>query len=153
MTDLISRWDSRFLEVAKLFASFSKDPSTKVGACIADRHNRLASAAFNGLPQRVEDSDERLHNRKIKYSITIHAEINAILLASRPVIGCTIYVWPFPPCAACASVIIQSGLARVVAPSPSSQLAERWGESIELAIMTLREAGVQINILDLEGIL
>ena len=125
MTDLISRWDSRFLEVAKLFASFSKDPSTKVGACIADRHNRLASAAFNGLPQR----------------------------ASRPVIGCTIYVWPFPPCAACASVIIQSGLARVVAPSPSSQLAERWGESIELAIMTLREAGVQVDILDLEGIL
>ena len=53
-----------------------------------------------------------------------------------------------PPCSACAALIIQAGISRVVAPAPHPQLAERWGESIELAIMAMREAGVKVDIVE-----
>ena len=57
MTD----WDTRWMAVAKLFASFSKDPSTGVGVVAVDSRKRLVASGFNGLSRRVEDSQERLH--------------------------------------------------------------------------------------------
>ena len=144
MTD----WDSRWLAVAKLFASFSKDPSTGVGAVAVDSRKRLVASGFNGLSRRVEDSQERLHNRTTRYSLTVHAEINMLISAERSLRGCTVYLWPMPPCSQCAAALIQAGISRVVAPAPHPQLAERWGESIELAIMAMREAGVKVDIVE-----
>lgn len=144
-------WDSRWLAVAKLFASFSKDPSTGVGAVAVDSRKRLVASGFNGLSRRVEDSPERLHNRTTRYSLTVHAEINMLISAERSLRGCTVYLWPLPCCSQCASALIQAGIARVVAPAPSPDLADRWGESIELAVMAMREAGVKVDILDNTG--
>ena len=141
-------WDSRWLAVAKLFASFSKDPSTGVGAVAVDSRKRLAASGFNGLSRRVEDSQERLHNRTTRYSLTVHAEINMLISAERSLRGCTVYLWPMPPCSQCAAALIQAGISRVVAPSPAPDLADRWGESIELAVMAMREAGVKVDILE-----
>ena len=70
--------------------------------------------SFNGLPQSVKDSPEILNNREQKYKYIIHAETNAILTAGRDLVGCTIYTYPFLPCPNCASVIMQSGIKRVV---------------------------------------
>ncbi len=141
-------WDSRWLAVAKLFASFSKDPSTGCGAVAVDSRKRLVASGFNGFSRRVEDSQERLHNRTTRYSLTIHAEINMLISAERSLRGCTVYLWPMPPCSQCAAALIQAGISRVVAPSPAPDLADRWGESIELAVMAMREAGVKVDILD-----
>ncbi len=137
------------MQVAKLFASFSKDPSTGVGAVAVDSRKRLVASGFNGLSRRVEDSPERLHNRTTRYSLTVHAEINMLISAERSLRGCTVYLWPLPPCSQCASALIQSGIARVVAPAPAADLADRWGESIELGVMALREAGVKVDILEI----
>ena len=35
------KWDKRFLELAKLVGSWSKDPSTQVGAVIVDDNKKL----------------------------------------------------------------------------------------------------------------
>ena len=149
----MDKWDHRFMQMARLVSTFSKDPSTGVGCVIVDDRQRIVSTGFNGLPRSVIDSPERLNNRELRLSLTLHAEQNAVLFAERPILGTTCYVWPLPPCSRCAALLIQAGVSRVVAPEPGSQLAERWGESIELAVMALREAGVQVDILDLEGIL
>ena len=37
----MSKWDMRFLGMANLVGSWSKDPSTQVGACIVDERNRI----------------------------------------------------------------------------------------------------------------
>lgn len=133
-------WDSRFLEMAMLVSKWSKDPSTKVGAVIADG-KFVVSLGFNGHPSGVADSAERLENREVKYRTIIHAEINAILSAGKPLRGCTLYVWPFMPCSQCASIIIQSGIRRVVTvPSDS----ERWAESFRCTEELFREAGVKL---------
>ena len=144
----MDKWDSRFMAMAKLVASWSKDPSTGCGAVIVDSRQRIVSTAFNGFPRRVDDDPDRLHDRRLKLALTLHAEANSVIFAERPIRGCTLYVHPMPPCSRCAALIIQAGISRVVAPAPAPDLADRWGESIELAVMAMREAGVKVDILD-----
>ncbi len=75
-------WDARFLELARLVSTWSKDPSTQVGAVIT-RGKFVVSLGFNGHPKGVTDSPGRLENREVKYRTIIHAEINAILTAKQ----------------------------------------------------------------------
>lgn len=145
---LSDKWDLRFMDLAKHIAGWSRDPSTKVGAVAVDSRKRLVASGFNGLSRRVEDSQERLHNRTTRYSLTVHAEINMLISAERSLRGCTVYLWPMPPCSQCAAALIQAGISRIVAPAPAPDLADRWGESIELAVMAMREAGVKVDIGD-----
>ena len=109
----LTNWDKRFLELAKLASSWSKDPSTKVGAVIVDDQNIIVSVGFNGFPKGIQD-DDRLNHRDSKYQIIVHAENNALMFAKRPLDGCTIYTYPFMPCPRCAGMIIQSGIKRIV---------------------------------------
>lgn len=135
-------WDRWFLDMAKFVSTASKDPSTKVGAVIVDPMKRVVSMGFNGFPRGIED-DDRLHDRETKLSIVLHAEQNACVTSQRPVDGCTVYVWPLPPCSRCASLLIQSGIKRVVSPPP----LERWRESCELSAVLFGEAGVETKMI------
>jgi dCMP deaminase len=139
----VDKWDARFLGLAEHIAGWSKDPSTGVGCVTVDQNNRVVSLGFNGLPRGVQDSEERLETRELKLQITIHAEINAILFAQQSLSGCTLYTWPLAPCAHCAAVIIQSGLARVVSTAPDLDTAMRWKSSNQLARELFEEAGVE----------
>lgn len=104
------KWDRRFLGLAKdPYATWSKDPSTQVGAVIT-KGNHQVSQGYNGFPAGVNDDAERYADREFKYRAVIHAEENAIIWAGRDLTGCTIYVYPMPPCAGCAGKIIQSGI-------------------------------------------
>lgn len=138
------KWDRRFIELAKHISSWSKDPSTQTGAVIVDQRGRIISVGYNGLAQGVEDLPERLENREIKYKMFLHCERNAIIFAGHPLDGCTLYTWPFMSCAACAAMVIQSGVKRVVAPYSEN---ERWKYEFELATAQFQEAGVEICLL------
>ena len=127
-------------------ASWSKDGSTKVGAIIANG-KKFISLGFNGPASGVDDSMIDL-GREVKLAITLHAELNAILEARRDLTGCTIYVWPMPPCAQCAAAIIQVGITRVVSCGPTEAQHERWGRDFALAERMYRDAGVTLDILD-----
>ena len=133
-------WDARFLELAKLVSTWSKDPSTQVGAVIT-RGKFVVSLGFNGHPKGVTDSPGRLENREVKYRTIIHAEINAILTAKQDLEGCTIYLWPFMPCSQCGAAIVQAGIRRVVAPEAEN---DRWAESFKFTTEMFTEAGVEL---------
>ena len=79
------KWDLRLLGLAKHVAEWSKDPSTKVGAVIADQKHRVLSLGFNGFARGVKDLAQRLDDRETKYDMIIHAERNAILFANASV--------------------------------------------------------------------
>ena len=132
-------WDRRFLQLAELISSWSKDPSTKVGTVIT-KGNKIISLGYNGFPSKIDD-DSRLLDREEKYKIIIHAERNAILFANQSLDNCTIYTYPFMPCSSCASLIIQSGISRVVS---YSTIPERWKESFELSKNLLKEAKIPL---------
>ena len=110
-------WDEYFMGLAHLSAYRSKDPSTQVGAVIVDGNHKVVSIGYNGFPRGCSD-DEFPWDREgdmldTKYAFVVHAELNAILNASRDVGGCTIYVSLFP-CNECAKAIIQSGIKKIV---------------------------------------
>lgn len=112
---MVSKWDRRFLDMAAFVATWSKDPSTQVGAVIVRPDRTIASVGYNGFPRGVSDDDARYADRSLKYPMIVHAEMNAILSAKEPLLGYAIYVTPLAPCATCAGAIIQSGIKRVVA--------------------------------------
>ena len=64
----MTKWDVRFLELAKQIASWSKDPSTQVGCVVVGPDREIRSTGFNGLPRGIEDSEERLNNREMTKS-------------------------------------------------------------------------------------
>lgn len=137
------RWDRRLLALAQHIAGWSKDPSTQVGAVLAVG-NKVIGLGYNGIPAGVKDLPARLNNRDLKLAMTVHAEVNAILMARDNVRGSTLYTWPLPPCSHCAALAIQSGVRRVVSPSPRPDAASRWGSSLRLAHVMFAEAGVKV---------
>jgi dCMP deaminase len=139
MTD----WNRRFLALAEHIATWSKDPSTKVGAVIVDADRRIISTGYNGFPRDVEDLDQRLNNRDVKYEMIVHGEINAIVFANQSLQGAVLYTWPFMPCSRCAGIVIQSGIRTVVAPYNDNA---RWKSSFELTEQMFRESGVRLII-------
>jgi len=140
-----TKWDLRFLNLAKEVASWSKDPPTQVGAIIT-RGKKVVSLGFNGFPSGIVD-DSRLDDRPTRLGMTIHAEPNAILQAKQDLSGCTIYVWPFMPCSDCALLVVQSGIKRVVAPRSDNP---RWADSFTLSEEIFNEAGVFVQKMDKE---
>lgn len=137
-----SKWIARFSDLAKEVASWSKDPSSTVGAVIVRPDRTVASVGFNGFPRGVEDSSFLIENRDAKLLRTIHAELNAILAAKEPLVGYSLFVWPFQPCAQCAAAIIQSGIKEVYCPYNDHLAQERWSESFKAALQMFDEAGV-----------
>lgn len=140
----IRKWDNRFIQLAKHISTWSKDPSTQVGAVIIDRRNRVISTGYNGFPRGVKDSDERLNDREKKYSMVVHGEINALLFATQPLDGTTLFLWPFLSCSHCTAIIINAGIKRVVAPLNDNP---RWNESIRVSRELYHEAGVSVVLL------
>lgn len=142
----MSKWDDRFIELARLVATWSKDPSTKVGAVIADELRRVVSMGFNGFPRGCQDSLTLYENRERKYRRVLHAEQNALSFATRPVHGCTIYV-THAPCARCAAQIIQCGIQRIVCPNPWSDTLyiNRWRDDVLETEGMCAEAGLLLD--------
>ena len=135
-----SVWDNRFLSMAQHVSTWSKDPSTQVGAVIVNKYRRIVSLGYNGLPIGISD-DKRLDNREIKYKMIVHAECNALLFSSEIPSGCTIYTYPFMPCPNCAGMIIQTGISRVVSYVTTN---ERWSKDFDISRNMFKEAGVSL---------
>ena len=114
--DYIS-WDQYFMGIAILSSERSKDPSTRVGACIVNIDNKILSMGYNGAPTGLSDDimpwDREGDNLKTKYPYVCHSELNAILNCPTSVKGAKVYVTLFP-CNECAKAIIQSGIKEVI---------------------------------------
>lgn len=138
-------WDEYFMGVALLAAERSKDPNTRVGACIVDRQRRILSTGYNGFPQGCSD-DEFPWNRdaslgETKYNFVVHAELNAILnTRGKSLADSILYVALFP-CNECAKAIIQAGVREVV------YLSDKYKgtESTEASRRMMTAAGIKLT--------
>lgn len=112
-------WDDYFMGVAILSSYRSKDPNTKVGACIVNPNTkRVISMGYNGMPNGCSDQDfpwtkTSDNESETKYPYVVHAELNAILNAKTSVDGCYMYV-TLSPCSECMKAIIQSGIKKII---------------------------------------
>lgn len=139
------KWEQRYIDVAHLIATHSKDPSTKCGAVIVRPNRTLCSAGYNGFPMGVEDSEHLLEDRDEKLARTIHAEVNAIINSNgSSVEGCTLFVVPLMPCAGCAAQIIQSGIVRVIYDETASpEQLKRWENESKIARVMFAQKNVE----------
>lgn len=145
-------WDTYFMALAHLSSSRSKDPNTQVGAVIVDEMHRIVSIGYNGMPRGIDETKLSWEREggflDTKYAYVVHAELNAILNASRSVAGCTIYVSLFP-CNECAKAIIQSGIREVVYESDKYNGIDSNVASKKLlngAGVKLRELGYTVSV-------
>lgn len=150
------------MRLAYSLASQSPDLSTQTAAIILSRSGHILGAAANTLPRGVEITNERLSARPLKYSVTEHAERNAIYMAAKygePTAGATmVALWA--ACSDCARAIIQSGIATLVTHSfytphrhetHSSRMVsgtKSWGADIDIALQMLEEARVNVFFSD-----
>ena len=145
MKQTYTHWDRYFLEIAQTAAKKSKDPSTQVGAVIVRPDNSIVSLGYNGFPRGIADTVERLHHRPTKYSLVIHAEMNAILSAKEPLNGYTLYTTPLMPCDRCFVHVIQAGIKRVVFPPATEDQLTRWGAAFDTVKALALEVGISLE--------
>lgn len=139
-------WDRRWIDLARLVASWSKDTSTKCGAVIVGPRNVLVSLGWNGFPRGIDDNVPERHHRPEKYLWSEHAERNAIYNAAATgakTEGCRMYV-TWHPCSDCARGIIQSGIRELICTKPDLSLPV-WGENFRTASSILAEATIPVR--------
>lgn len=148
MTNEEEKWHIRFMRIANEIASWSRDPSTKVG-CVLVKDKKIISTGYNGFPKNISDDLNRLNDRDFKYEATIHAETNAIITAALHGIsteGAAAYT-TFHPCSRCAAALINAGVAEIFV-SARGAIPERWLENFLLAAKLFEEAGVRLQMID-----
>lgn len=138
-------WDEYFMGMAILSSQRSKDPNTKVGACIVDQDHKVVSNGYNGMPTGVDETKiswNRGEGLDSKYLYVCHAEFNAILNTrdGAALKGCTLYVTLFP-CNECTKAIIQTGIKEVV--YMDNKYADTTG--VKASALMLELAGVKVR--------
>jgi|APGre2960657404_1045060.scaffolds.fasta_scaffold220611_2 dCMP deaminase len=144
-----NKWDKRFLEMAKLVSTWSKDPKTKVG-CVVVRDRRILATGYNGFAKGLDDSEQLYLDRDYKMRKIIHAEQNAIYNATSAGVslnGSTFYVWGLHICEQCAQALISIGAKRVVIQN--NPLPDRWKESCLNASFDMNYVGMEYDSIDL----
>jgi dCMP deaminase len=145
-----TKWDNRFMEMARVISTWSKDPSSQIGAVVVNDERRILATGYNGFPKGIADTEERLNNKEEKYSRIIHAEMNALMNALYSGVSLkdsTLYVYGLPVCSSCAKCVIQAGVKRVVIPTIKTNKANWQAVWEQESAPMFAESGVQITIL------
>ena len=135
------KWDKRFLSLAHEVSTWSKDPRTQVG-CVIVKGKEEPIVGYNGFPQNIEDSTDRLHDYELKHKLVIHAELNAIFAATRSIEGDTLYC-THPPCIRCTVNIIRKNLGRVVCLTSPPDKMKKHHVDMQLSQELFDEAGIE----------
>lgn len=144
----LNKWDQRYLRLAEEVASWSKDPSRKIGAVAVGAKGQVLAQGFNGFPRGIDDSEERYNDRERKYALVVHAEMNVIYNATYSGVsldGATLYVTGLPVCSECAKGIIQVGIKRVV--MREVEIPDSWIESWSRTQEMFNEASIQFEFI------
>ena len=109
----MAKFDSRYLEMAAIWAKNSYCKRRQVGALIV-KDRMIISDGYNGTPAGFENICE--DENGITKPYVLHAEANAISKVAKSgnsSEGSTLYVTA-SPCLECSKLIIQAGIKRVV---------------------------------------
>ena len=147
------KWHDRYIELAKLISTWSKDPGHHVGSVIVDNDGRILSVGYNGFARGIADTEERLVDRNVKLNYTIHSEMNALHNAAHSGVSlqhASIYVYGLPVCSECAKGIIQSGIRKVYMCSPAEDIGQ-WKASFELTASMFDETHIEWKLWENES--
>jgi dCMP deaminase len=155
MPQSVPDWDRYFIEICRVVATRSKDPSTQIGCVIVGPAHEIRSTGYNSLPRGIRDDVPERFERPTKYLWIEHAERNAIYNAARcgtPLEGCSLYA-EFMPCMDCARAIVQAGIREVIldADRVRSYSSQHYDEQFKTARELLAEGGVTLRAVSMAG--
>ena len=142
------KWARYFFDLIKVIKSKSKDPNTKVGCVLVGNNKQILSTGYNDFPFGVKNNPSR-RKRPRKYSYTVHAEANCLLLAARSGVttnNTTLYVQALP-CNECTKLIIQSGIKRIIYEKSewAKWKSQKYNEEhMKISLEMLNEAKIEI---------
>lgn len=142
------KWHYRFMDVARLVSTWSKDPSTKTGAVVVGPDKEIRATGYNGLVRGVNDDIIERLERPTKYDFFEHAERNVIYNASltgTSLKGCVLYA-THAPCTDCARAIIQAGIKMVVTNEiiiDENTPKNTWRDKLNFSRQMFEEAGIE----------
>jgi len=141
-------WDEYFMEVTRAVSKRSTCDRGRMG-CVIARGQQILVTGYSGSPKGFPHCDEVGHQLKttihedgsktIHCVRTAHAEQNAIVQAAKlgvSIAGGTLYGL-MSPCAACAKMIVNADIARIVC----EKRYHAGGESEEM----FRQAGIAVD--------
>lgn len=144
----------RFMPVVRAYADMAKVPGTHVGAAVYGQRHEPLTSGWNGAPRRCKaDVDARSDDRETKLLWVCHAEANAIAnaaAAGTALLGSTMLV-TLMPCMACAKLIVQAGIIRVICPRPDMEMEEKWSRDFQASRALFRECMVDLIEIDNNG--
>lgn len=147
-----TKWNKRYLSLAREISTWSKDPSRQIGAVAVSEKGRVLSTGYNGFPRGVNDSDVLYHDREYKYQRVVHAEMNCIFNATYNgacLDGSTMYVWGLPMCSDCAKGVIQVGV-KAVYWDTDQEVPDQWSQSMLITQEMFDEVGIEFRRLHLD---
>ncbi len=143
-------WDEYFSEIVKIVGSRGTCDRGRIG-CVIVKDKKIIATGYAGAPAGLKHCDEVGHemntvvhadNHESRHCIrTTHAEQNAIVQAARfgaAIDGASLYC-KSTPCYACAKMIINAGIKRVVCEE-DYHAGERSKE-------VFKEAGIKYELL------
>ena len=142
------KWNKRFMELAFLVASWSKDPSTKTGAVVVGPDKEIRATGYNGPVRGVDDDVPERFERPTKCEFFEHAERNALYnacLTGVSLKGCVMYA-THAPCTDCARAIIQAGIKTVITNKviiDENTPKNTWRDKLVYSEQMFKEAGVE----------
>ena len=112
--------DQYLIDLAKVTATRATCAKRSVGAVVADAQNRIVGTGYNGppsgMPHCIEQPCKALEMAAPASHLacrSIHAEVNAILVAGHQCRGGTLAITT-SPCGECAKIIVNAGIKRVI---------------------------------------
>lgn len=148
-TDPVIEKYKRFMPVVHAIAQMSKYPGTRVGALVLGDRFEPLSSGWNGAARGSRaDEDGRLADRETRLLWACHAESNAVANAAATgtsLLGGTL-LCTLMPCMACAKMVVQAGIKRVIVPRPDQSVPEvaRWTHEFNTTRDLFNECGVQL---------
>ena len=129
---IVPDWDQYFLGIAEAVSARAKCTRRRVGALLVHEHRIIATGYNGAAPGRPDCLEGACPRGRLDYGevpafsdydvpgspgfcIAIHAEMNALLFATRDTAGSTAYVTD-KPCSGCRKALAPAGVVRAVWP-------------------------------------
>jgi dCMP deaminase len=131
-------WDTYFMSLAFVIAQRSIDPSTKHGAILVSKNNKILSTGYNGPIRGVDDTKIPL-TRPEKYWTMTHSEDGCLASytgSASDLEGSRIYVTG-RPCHRCLRTILQKGIKHIIYGNVPSRCIDEEDIKAQTLILNL----------------
>ena len=148
------KWDVYFIAQAFLVSQKSIDPSTKHGAILVSKKNRILSVGYNGPLQNVDDSKIPL-TRPEKYYHIIHSESNCLLSYNGDeyqIEDSKMYITG-RPCHNCLRTMIQKGIKTIIYANVNSKCLDEEDLDAQKLMLELNSSVKLIEFKDMDKVI